>query len=114
MDYEYLSKRVKLQRELADIAEHNRHYLAKRNHSANERAQNKVWIVGVVRDSCRVAQLDGTDGSNKMAPLLRIRHHRFDLIAKNALNPRGIHGRYGVKIIRARFHRAVVVQSRSD
>jgi hypothetical protein len=113
MEYEYLSKRVKaLRRELADIAEHNRHY--KRNHSANERAQHKVWIVRVVRDSCRVAQLDSTDGSNKMAPLLRIRHDRFHLIAKKALNPRGIHGRYGIKIIRTRFHRAVVVQSRRD
>jgi len=50
----------------------------------------------------------------KMAPLLRIRHHRFDLIAKDALNSRGIHGRYGVKIIRTRFYGAVVVQSRRD
>ena len=45
MEYEYLSNRVKdLQRELTEIAEHNRRYFAKRSHSANERAQHKVWI----------------------------------------------------------------------
>jgi hypothetical protein len=45
MDYEYLSDRVKaLQREIAEIAEHNRQYFAKRNHSPNERAQHEVWI----------------------------------------------------------------------
>ena len=45
MEYEYLSNRVKdLQSELAEIAEHNRQYFAKRNHCANERAQHKVWI----------------------------------------------------------------------
>ena len=45
MNYEYLSNRVKaLQRELAEIAEHNRQYFRKRNRSANERAQHEVWI----------------------------------------------------------------------
>ena len=45
MDYEHLSNRVKaLQRELAEIAEHNRQYFRKRNRSANERAQHEVWI----------------------------------------------------------------------
>jgi hypothetical protein len=45
MDYEYLSNRVKaLQRELAEIAEHNRQYFRKRYHSANDRAQHEVWI----------------------------------------------------------------------
>jgi hypothetical protein len=48
MEYEYLSNRVKaLQRELAEIAEHNRQYFSKRNHSANERAQHEVWIARV-------------------------------------------------------------------
>lgn len=45
MDYEHLSNRVKaLQRELAEIAEHNRQYFSKRNHSASDRAQHEVWI----------------------------------------------------------------------
>jgi len=48
MEYEYLSNRVKaLQRELAEIAEHNRQYFSKRNHAANERAQHEVWIARV-------------------------------------------------------------------
>jgi hypothetical protein len=42
MDYEHLTNRVKaLQRELADIAQHNRHYFTKQYHSAKERAQHQ-------------------------------------------------------------------------
>jgi len=42
MDHAYLSERVKaLQRELAEIAEHNRHYFAKKSRSPTARAQHK-------------------------------------------------------------------------
>ena len=42
MDYEYLSSRVKaLQRELAEITEHNRQYFAKKSHSPTAKAQHK-------------------------------------------------------------------------
>jgi succinate dehydrogenase/fumarate reductase flavoprotein subunit len=41
MDYSYLSERVKaLQQELAEIAEHNRQYFAKRKHTPQNRAQH--------------------------------------------------------------------------
>jgi hypothetical protein len=42
MDHAYLSNRVKaLQRELAEIAEHNRQYFAKKSHSSTGKAQHK-------------------------------------------------------------------------
>jgi hypothetical protein len=42
IDYEQLSNRVKaLQRELAEIAEHNRHYFTKKCHSPTDKAQHQ-------------------------------------------------------------------------
>ena len=42
MDHAYLSERVKaLQRELSQIAEHNRHYFAKRGRSPTAKARHK-------------------------------------------------------------------------
>jgi succinate dehydrogenase/fumarate reductase flavoprotein subunit len=42
MDYSYLSERVKaLQQELAQIAEHNRQYFAKRKHTPQDRAHHQ-------------------------------------------------------------------------
>ena len=42
MDHAYLSERVKaLQRELSQIANHNRKYFAKRGHSSTAKAQHK-------------------------------------------------------------------------
>ena len=42
MDHAYLSSRVKaLQQEIADIAERNRQYFAKRGHSPTAKAQHK-------------------------------------------------------------------------
>ena len=42
MDHAYLSSRVKaLQQELADIAERNRQYFAKRGHSPTAKARHK-------------------------------------------------------------------------
>src|SRR5256885_14868508 len=42
MDHAYLSERVKaLQRELSQIAEHNRQYFAKRGHSPTAKARHK-------------------------------------------------------------------------
>ena len=42
MDHAYLSERVKaLQRELTEIAQHNRQYFAKKSHSPTARAQHK-------------------------------------------------------------------------
>jgi len=42
MDHAYLSERVKaLQRELSEIAEHNRQYFAKRSHSPTAKARYK-------------------------------------------------------------------------
>jgi hypothetical protein len=45
MDYEYLTNRVKaLQRELADIAEHNRQYFATRSHTPTDKARHQeLW-----------------------------------------------------------------------
>ena len=44
MDKEYVLSRVNnLQRELLQIAEHNRDYFGNENHSPNERAEHKVW-----------------------------------------------------------------------
>ncbi|PYV99237.1 MAG: hypothetical protein DMG89_08445 [Acidobacteria bacterium] len=41
-DHAYLSSRLKaLRRELVEIAEHNRQYFAKKNHSRSEKAQHK-------------------------------------------------------------------------
>ena len=45
MDSAYLLSRVDtLQRELLEIAAHNREYLKKREHSANERAEHQAWM----------------------------------------------------------------------
>jgi hypothetical protein len=42
VDHAHLSDRVKaLQRELAQIAEHNRQYFTKKSHSSMERAQHQ-------------------------------------------------------------------------
>jgi len=42
MDHSYLSERVKaLQRELAEIAEHNRQYFAKKRHTPRAMAQHR-------------------------------------------------------------------------
>ena len=42
MDHAYLSERVKaLQRELAEIATHNRHYFAKSHYSPTDKAQHQ-------------------------------------------------------------------------
>jgi hypothetical protein len=44
MDKAYVLGRVNtLQRELLQIAEHNRDYFTKETHSANERAQHEAW-----------------------------------------------------------------------
>jgi hypothetical protein len=44
MDSAYVLSRVNtLQRELLQIAEHNRDYFTKENHSPNERAQHEAW-----------------------------------------------------------------------
>jgi hypothetical protein len=42
MDYAHLSERVKtLQRELTEIAEHNRQYFTKETHTPQDRAQHQ-------------------------------------------------------------------------
>jgi len=42
MDYNYLSYRVKaLQLELAEIADHNRQYFARKSHSSTAKAQHR-------------------------------------------------------------------------
>jgi succinate dehydrogenase/fumarate reductase flavoprotein subunit len=42
MDHAYLSEQVKaLQRELAEIAEHNRQYFATKSHSPRDRAKHQ-------------------------------------------------------------------------
>ena len=44
MDDRNPSNRVKaLRREIAEIAEHNRQYVEKNDHSPNERAEHEVW-----------------------------------------------------------------------
>jgi hypothetical protein len=56
MDHARLSDRLKdLQRELAEISEHNRQYFSSRNHSPSQRAQHDEFITRVyaIREELR-------------------------------------------------------------
>jgi len=63
MDYEYLFNRVKaLQRELAEISEHNQQYYRTKNHSPTEKAQHQELGGAGVSNSCWPVHPEGTDG----------------------------------------------------